>query len=181
MRSEVQSTPLRAIGQSLEILGIEAFEVNRDGSDYVVTLHIPPTGGRQLSSTALPRMRSVADCDNGNGSSHYEGSLRYSSMSISWLDAYGRRKRRNRVFADCRGRKKLSHLLRTLGQHLDRKELIAINIVWASDRVSVAYLGNGGENEYKQFSLEELHDHHLAMTVHRSRPSKPRLGSQRNS
>jgi hypothetical protein len=37
----LQSTSFRAIGQSLEVLGIEAFEVNRDDSDYVVTLHIP--------------------------------------------------------------------------------------------------------------------------------------------
>ena len=176
----LQSTSLRAIGQSLEILGIDVFEVTRDGSDYVVTLQIPANGGRQLSFTALAKMRSVADCDNGSESSDYQGSLRYSSMSIAWLDAYGRRKKgRNHAFADCRGRKRLSHLLRTLGQHLDGEELIAIDIVWASDRVSVAYFENGREKEYKQFSLKELHDRHLAMTVHRSGPSKPTVGSQK--
>ena len=175
----LQSTSLRAIGQSLEILGIDVFEVNRDGSDYVVTLQIPANGDRQLSSTALAKMRSVADCDNGSESSDYQGSLRYSSISIAWLDAYGRRKKgRNHAFADCRGRNRLSHLLRTLGQHLDGEELLAIDIVWASDRVSVAYFENGGEKQYKQFSLKELHDRHLAMTVHRSGPSKLSLGSQ---
>jgi hypothetical protein len=92
-------------------------------------------------------------------------------MSISWLDAYGRKKRKNRSFTNSRGASNLSHLLRSLGEYLDRMELSALDIIWSPDSVSVDCLRRGGQSERKMFTPKELDELGLRMKFRRSNMS----------
>jgi hypothetical protein len=165
-----QAQYLRAIGQSLEIFQVESFEIKKDGTDYVVQAEFLPQSGSQfiLAKTALKHSDSAQPGQKRGRAICYEGSMRYSTMSISWLDAYGRRKRRNRSFANRRGASKLSHLLCGLGAYLDRMELSAFNIAWTPDRVSVECLKHGAQSERKTFSPKELYKLGLRMNFRRA-------------
>src|SRR3970282_2613174 len=101
-----QAQCLRAIGQSLEIFQVESFEIQKDGTNYVVQAKSLPQHGSQfvLAKTLVKERSDSAQADQQRGRAiSYEGSMRYSTMSISWLDSYGRRKRRNRPSANRRG------------------------------------------------------------------------------
>jgi hypothetical protein len=97
----------------------------------------------------------------------FNGSMRYTTTSISWLDAHGRRKRQT-VHSQIGS--KLSHLLRTLGEHLDKRDLTALNIVWSANGPSVDCLG--GYTERQDLSIERLRELGLRMKFWRS-PGKP--------
>ena len=162
-----QGKSLRAIGQSLEIIRLDAFEIKKDGTDYVVHAESLPQSGSQfvLAKTLVKKHPDAVQPDReGRGPIQHQGSMRYSTMSISWLDAYGRRKRRNG--SNRRGATKLSHLLRSLGEYLDRKEWSALNIAWTSDYITVDCM-KGGRREHKTFSPKQLHELGFRMNFRR--------------
>ena len=166
-----QSKSLRAIGQSLELLGIEAFELKKEGLSYIVRSESLPA----TAQPAFKRYLAVPVWDSGHlqpKAGH--GSLRYDSVDISWLDARGRKRRRNRFFARLRGPAQLSHLLRTLGAHLDRIGVSAFNITWASDFVFVDYQVPGGQRERETFRIEKLRELSLRLRFRRSRRARLR-------
>jgi len=115
----LQSKSLRAIGQSLEILRVEAFELEKEDYSYVVrSKSLSPTSQWIFRNSVVER---VWDSPGAAQNSTQVGNdwLRYDSTDISWLDAQGRKSRRSASFAQVRGVSRLSQLLRTLGEHLD--------------------------------------------------------------
>ena len=115
-----QAKTFRAIGQSLEILRVEAFEISKTDSDYVVHAdRLSHTDSQSILQQRLVRNEVPLPTDKSSDQTVYTGSMRYSPMSISWLEAYGRRKRKKSSFSNRRGGNKLSHLLRALGDSLD--------------------------------------------------------------
>jgi len=159
----LQSKSLRAIGQSLEILGVEAFELEKEDYSYVVrSKSLSPTSQWIFRNSVVER---VWDSPGAAHNSTQVGNdwLRYDSTDISWLDAQGRKSRRSASFAQVRGVSRLSQLLRTLGEHLDRKGASTFNISWSPDFVSVDYQVSDGQREQKTFTVEQLHklDSHM--------------------
>jgi hypothetical protein len=159
----LQSKSLRAIGQSLEILGVEAFELEKEDYSYVVrSKSLSPTSQWIFRNSVVER---VWDSPGAAHNSTQVGNdwLRYDSTDISWLDAQGRKSRRSASFAQVRGVSRLSQLLRTLGEHLDRIEASTFNISWSPDFVSVDYQVSDGQREQKTFTVEQLHklDSHM--------------------
>jgi hypothetical protein len=162
------SKNLRAIGQSLEVLRIEVFELEKQGDTYIVR-------SESLSPTAQPMFRKslvekVWDSPDVNPKTADSGHrwLRYDPLDISWLDDQGRKIRRTHSFAETRGTRKLSQLLRTVGEHLDEKEVRTFNISWSPDCVSVDYRPGGGRRERKDFTVESLHELGSSMRFRRS-------------
>src|SRR5258705_6145993 len=91
---------LRAIGQSLESLGIVAFVMEKNGRSYIVRSDdlpdIPKAKGKagpeQVWETPRPssmRAHSVQD----------DGSIRYDATYVSRLDVRARNQRRTRLYA----------------------------------------------------------------------------------
>jgi len=114
---------LRAIGQSLEKLRVEAFRLEREGDSYLVR-------SQSLRGTRNSLAETVSDSGTDQESIQLTGGdgwLCYGPLDIARLDAQGQRKRQNLSFAQMRG-DKLSQLLRTLGEHLDRKEATVFHI-----------------------------------------------------
>lgn len=137
---------LRAIGQSLESLGVVGFVMEKDGRNYVVRSDSLPDLSALNAKTDLSEK--VWEAPSSGRRRTYligaDGSWHYDPAYVSWLDAQGRRKRRRRFSAQATGTMKVSQLLRTLGKHLDRLEPHAFSISWTKDAVIVDYqLGDG--------------------------------------
>ncbi len=150
---------LRAIGQSLESLGIVAFVMEKNGRSYIVRSDDLPdipkakvkAGPEQVWETPSPssmRAHSVQD----------DGSIRYDANYVSWLDAQGRKKRRKRLSAQTTGTSRVSQLLRTLGKHLDQVEPHAFNISWTKDAVCLDYQSADGQQVREVFSVAKLRE-----------------------
>jgi hypothetical protein len=162
---------LRAIGQSLESFHVEVFELEKEGSNYVVRSEsLPPTSHLIFRNSIFEKIldSSVPD-QKGNQSKAGVGWLKYDPVIISRLDTQGRRKRRRHSFAQMRGANRLSQLLRTVGEYLDRREVSAFNVFWAPDSVSVDYQISGGDRERKSFSIEKLRELGLRGRFRRSK------------
>src|SRR5437899_864380 len=168
VRKMLQSKSLRAIGQSLEILGVEAFELEKEDYSYVVrSKSLSPTSQWIFRNSVVER---VWDSPGAAQNSTQVGNdwLRYDSTDISWLDAQGRKSRRSASFAQVRGVSRLSQLLRTLGEHLDRIEASGFKISWAPNSVSVEYQTSDGNHDRKSFTAEKVHELGLHMRFRRS-------------
>ena len=166
----LQSKSLRAIGQSLEILGVEAFELEKEDYSYVVrSKSLSPTSQWIFRNSVVER---VWDSPGAAQNSTQVGNdwLRYDSTDISWLDAQGRKSRCSASFAQVRGVSRLSQLLRTLGEHLDRVGASTFNISWSPDSVSVDYQVSDGQREQKTFTVEQLHKLDSHMRFRKFRP-----------
>lgn len=162
---------LRAIGQSLEALGVVAFVMQKDGRNYVI------------QADSFPDLATLADKKNlsqkiwdlpslANQTSELlkeNGSLSFLPPYISWLDAQGRRKRRKRQSAQASGTVKLSQLLRTVGRHLDRLEPHAFTISWSATGAKIHYELADGQQISETLSLEKIRELTLRMRFQRSR------------
>jgi len=157
---------LRAIGQYLETLPIQAFEIEKTGNDYVVrTASLSPTA--QWIFKESPNEVSDSPTRTKKPSSN-DRSMRYETLDIVRLDAQGRKKRRKHTFSQTRGAKTLSQLLRTVGEHLDRIEVSAFTVSWSTDSVSVDYQRAEGGREREDFTLKQVRELGLHMQLHRS-------------
>ena|SRR5437773_11137169 len=157
---------LRAIGQYLETLPIQAFEIEKTGNDYVVrTASLSPTA--QWIFKESPNEVSDSPTRTKKPSSN-DRSMRYETLDIVRLDAQGRKKRRKHNFSQTRGAKTLSQLLRTVGEHLDRIEVSAFTVSWSTDSVSVDYQRAEGGREREDFTLKQVRELGLHMQLHRS-------------
>jgi hypothetical protein len=164
------SKSLRTIGQCLEILRVEDFELEKEDDSYVVRSEsLTPTSQWILRNSLINNVWDSPDPEEKSiRSTGGDGWLRYDPMDISRLDVQGRKKRRGHSSAQIRGASKLSQLLRTLGEHLDRIEVSAFNISWDPDSVAVNYEIRDGHRERRDFSIEKLHQLGLHMRFRRS-------------
>jgi hypothetical protein len=162
---------LRAIGQSLESLGIVAFVMEKDGRNYVVRSDRLPDIAeldtrKSLSEKVWDSQRSS---HKGSQLRRDDGSLHYEPSYVSWLDAQGRRKRHKRFSAQATGTVKFSQLLRTVGRHIDRLEPHAFTISCTQDSVSVEYDLGDGQKITEILSIDKLRELTVRMRVRRAR------------
>jgi hypothetical protein len=166
------SKSLRAIGQSLETVHVEAFGLEKEGDSYVVrSQSLTPSRLWILSNSLVEDVRDSPGPDPK--STHLtggEGWVCYGPFDISLLDAQGRKKRRNESFVQVRGGSKLSHLLRALGDYLDQKQASTFNISWSPDSLSVDYQVSGGQRGQKKFTVEKLQELHSHMRFRKLQP-----------
>jgi hypothetical protein len=157
------SISLRAIGQSLEMLRVDAFELEKEGNSYVVrSKALPPTSQSIFRKSLVERIWDYPDLEQKSAESG-AGTLRYDPTDISWLDAQGQKQWRSRSSAQMLGGSELSELMRILGEQFDRMRVSAFNISWAPDSVTVNYQIPGRHPERKDFSIEQLRELGLEM------------------
>jgi hypothetical protein len=162
---------LRAIGQSLESLGVVAFVMEKNGRNYVVRSDaLPNIADLELKKDLSEKVWE----SSGSGRKRLrfmdeDGSLRYDPPYVSWLDAQGRKKRRRRFSAQATGTMKVSQLLRTLGRHLDRVEPHAFSIRWLKDAVIVDYELADGQVIREVLTIDKLRELTVRSRVRRAR------------
>jgi hypothetical protein len=149
---------LRAIGQSLEIVHVENFRLEKEGDSYVVRSEsLTPARLWILSNSLVEDVRDSPPLDPKTTQlTTGEGSFCYRPPDIARLDAQERRKRQNHGITQL-PQKTLAQLLRTLGEYLDAKEATTFHISCAPDSMSVDYQIPAGISERKDFTVERLY------------------------
>jgi hypothetical protein len=167
------SKSLRAIGQSLEIAHIKAFELKKEGDVYLVRSDaLTPTRQWILRNSLVGNVGDSPGADpKSTQSPGVGGWFCYDALDLSRLDAQGRKKRGNHSVAQIRGASTLSQLLRTVGEHLDRLAVSTFSLSWGTDSVAVEYQVPGEGREHRSFSLEKLQQLGSHMRFRRSNRS----------
>jgi hypothetical protein len=158
------SESLRVIGQLLEAGQINNFELEADGPNYFVRsdslTHVGEwvlrnaLGGLDVSKELVPQ-------------STDSPSVCLSRAEIYQLDRQAQlRRRKDSPHSDSYSR--LSQLLRTLGNHLDRMNVGSFQICWMSDSVSVVFQLLDGEFDSLTFTEEKLQRLGLSSRFRRS-------------
>jgi hypothetical protein len=163
---------LRAIGQSLEMVHVENFRLEKEGDSYVVRSEsLTPTRLWILSNSLAENSSDAPLLDPKTTQLAVgEGSFCYRPPDIARLDAQERRKRQNPGSAQT-PQKTLAQLLRTLGEYLDSKEATTFHIACAPDSMSVDYQMPAGISERKDFTVERLYKLALYSRFRRVQPT----------
>ena len=144
---------LRVIGQSLEVARVTTFELEKDGQDYLVR-------SDSLSETSEWILRNAVGESNFTEQSSHRSTinrpLRFTPYNISRLDSHEQKQRQRHSSSQTQGSRKLSQLLRGLGDHLDRTTVGAFRILWNADAVSVDYQEPDGRSDCRTFTPEKL-------------------------
>ncbi|HEX9263954.1 MAG TPA: hypothetical protein VF977_06265 [Candidatus Binatia bacterium] len=151
---------LRAIGQSLESLGIVAFVMQRNGLNYVVHSDaLPDVSALNLKESLSEKVWDFPTSSRkGVQLVEVDNALHYAPNYVSWLDAQGRKRRRKRFSAQATGSMKASQLLRTVGRHIDRLEPHTFTISWSSDAVTIDYELADGQHLREVLSMAKVHE-----------------------
>jgi hypothetical protein len=160
----------RAIGQSLETLGVVAFVIKINGRNYIVRSDALPDLAQLEHSTNLSEKVWESRASSGRGSRvlRADGSLIYDPSYVSWLDAQGKKTRRKRASAQASGTITFAQLLRTLGSHIDRLEPHAFTISWQKNGVTIDYELSDGQKFTEVLTLKKLRELTMEVRVRRA-------------
>lgn len=162
---------LRAIGQSLESIGVVAFIMEKNGRSYIIRSDALPDISELDHKKSLSEKVWDSQSSSHRGGAHLvrdDGSLHYDPAYVSWLDAQGRKKRRKRFAVQATGTKRFSQLLRTVGRHIDRLEPHAFTISWAKDSVTIEYDLGDGQKITEILGIDKLRELTVRMRVRRA-------------
>ncbi len=154
---------LRVIGQSLENAKLPAFELDADGIDYVVRSDSLTRTSEWILRQAIGERELIPQ-----SSVTVNRPLRFTQLVISRLDSTAQKQRRNHASSQTQGSNKLSQLLRSLGDHIERTEVSAFRVSWKSDSVSIDYQGPDGQTDSRTFTPEKLQQLGLHIRFRRS-------------
>ena len=169
---------LRAIGQALETLKLQSFEVEPVGGEFSVRGNIAPgddaIGDGQVNRNQLraiwgelPKAKRAADEPaRMDGASTITVELRYTIRDIERLDYEGQLRRMdpNRV-ADTGS---LSQILRGIGAYLNQKRARLLKIAHEGEAVLLEYETSLGSQMKESFALSDLYDMWVRMYLQRA-------------
>jgi hypothetical protein len=172
------STPLyayclRAIGQSLDLLRIDSFELETRGADYLV--HMELNERTKSVSVETGFLKSIAKIVWGTSDSDEKSleprrvteSIVYNTTDVHWLDLQGRSKR-GRLNAS-QETHEISQGLRIIGDYLDRQKASAYAVSWTKGSAIAKYQTSDGKEERQSFIASNLHDLGVQMHLRRSK------------
>jgi len=150
---------LRAIGDSLQFLGVVNFVIEKAGSSFVVRSAEAVDPAKLVKPNVSERVWETQTSSRRHAKLFREdGALHYEDSYLSWLDAQGKRKRRKRFSAQASGTKNLPQLMRTLGRHLDRVEPHAFRVSWGEKEVHIDYQLADGSRGQEILSIAKLRE-----------------------
>lgn len=143
---------LRVIGQLLEAVKIQTFELKTDGPNYVVQSDL-------LTPASSWILRHTLDSNRvSEESAHHptiSRSVRLALADISEFDQAQKQKRMN-PSAQTQIYGRLSQLLRALGDHLDRTEVDTFHLSWTGNSASVDFQSPDGRSDSRSFTADRL-------------------------
>ncbi len=151
---------LRVIGQTLEVAKVFSFTLESDGRNYRLQ-------SDSMSRTAEWMLRYVAGENDspatadrrapaGRSKSAELKPVRFSDAVIASLNEREAKRRGSVAHSEQEISGKLSHLLRTLGDHLDRNSAQTFHIFWMADAIVLDYQRPDGLTDRQRFTAEKL-------------------------
>jgi|SRR5919109_5052635 hypothetical protein len=165
---------LRAIGQALELLKVESFDMEPQGEDFLVWGNAPipePTSVEdrlRLIWGALPRQK---DLEAGSTPTTKPVTLtrldlRYTPRDVDRLEQEGQAKRMNsRAIADAGS---LSQLLRTVGAYVGQKRARLLKISWNGASIVLIYETSSQRLANEELTVSDLYDVWVRMYMKRA-------------
>ena len=161
---ETHTQALRAIGQALESLQINAFSIEKSGGKYLV---------RDWENSYL---ESISDEVWGKDSFRRLGSPAQKSRNVLTYDSpnsqsmeYQGRARRGK--AGKQVKYPISSRLRAVGAYLDKKKAYSFEIRWSDDSVNVQFETSPGVMSQTDFTVQNLDELAIALRNRRSAES----------
>jgi hypothetical protein len=151
------SQSLRVIGQELESLGVDAFELGKLDDEYVVQMDGNGTAGKLSNNTLLKR---ISEKFHGVDS-QIPSRLRFSTEQIIRSDI--ERAVRRAETSGIPNSGSLPLILRVLGNFLDERGADNFTILCSSDGVKVNY-----DRKLECFTTDNLYDLGVRMYLRRS-------------
>jgi hypothetical protein len=148
--------PLRAIGQALERMNIQSFEVEPVGEEFIIRGAVP--GASQGWSLYSPRVQS-----DSRALTQIE--LRYSLREIDLLEKAGCSRRGD--LGKPADASSLSQVLRSIGGYLEQRCAHLLKVTRAVDCVAVEYETSLGSKMTETFALGDLYDLWVRMYLQR--------------
>lgn len=166
--------PLRAIGQALETLNIQNFEMEPVGDDFFVRGNVPVTSAvtnDKLRRTIWGKLPSE-NGETGEGGNVTElkvdstVELLYELKDIERLEERGRSRRINPH--GTANPSSLSQVLRCIGAYLNQKRARLLKLSREAESVLVEYETSLGTNMKEMLSLSDLYDLWVRMYMQRA-------------
>ena len=171
--------PLRAIGQALEILKIENFEMELSGADFFVRGNVPLAHCKQLIDQcsaeqlrtiwgSLPRQGDTLGNQPGltDRSNLSRIELCYTTEDVERLDEEGRARRgKSESGGDAWS---LSQILRSIGSYLHQKRARLCKIIRESDSLVVEYETSVGSKMKEILASNDLYNLWVRMYLQRA-------------
>lgn len=146
------SRSLRVIGQSLEAAKLASFELDKHGPDYVLRSKALTRTDEWIVRHALNQNQFQVSENRPGG----ELALRFSARDLARLDEEAQKRRRDHSGAPAQDSSRLSQLLRTVGDYLDRMNVTSFHIASTADAITVNYQEAGGQQDSRTFTREKL-------------------------
>jgi hypothetical protein len=165
---------LRPIGQALEALGIQSFELSLGDNDIVVRGRQPLKTAAADAQPSLKRFWRLLWGDEAKDAPEHPSDsveLRYSPEDIARLDDEGRAKRRGSGGAQ--EAHSLSQILRAAGSFVDQRNGRLLDIRKEGVSITVAYESALATKVSEQFTVSELYD--LWVKMYLKRAGRPEL------
>jgi hypothetical protein len=160
--------PLRAIGQALEVLHVESFDVEVEGDDYLVRARTKRSPREKIPRQGVPGsvVRIEQEESSRMGSSPVTFQLRYTPEDIERLEQEGQARRRSpKKKADGHS---MSQLLRAAGGYVNQKGARFKALSWRDESVAIVYETIQGRRELDAFRLDVMYDFWVRMSIRKA-------------
>jgi hypothetical protein len=171
--------PLRAIGQDLEKLHVQEFEMESDGNDYIVrgrakadpseeSLGENLGGCGQKSFWRSLRGLSRDQVDHDAATPSYKTlELRYTPEDLNRLKCEGQAKRRDpNQMPNARS---TSQVLRATGAYVNDRYGRLLGVIWQNQSVRITYETSLGSQEVDEIKISAMYDFWMYMYRHRDK------------
>ena len=173
--------PLRAIGQALEILNMQDFELEPSGDDFYVRGNLPSATNRALlgRSSSSDDLKTVWGAMPGENADSSEADMRrhlnvlstrvelcYTASDVDRLEEAGRARRgHGRQSAEAYS---VSQILRSIGAYLNQKRARLSKLSREIDTVVVEYQTTLGSHMKETLAIKDLYDLWVRMYLQRA-------------
>jgi hypothetical protein len=170
--------PLRAIGQALELLNVESFEMEPDGEDFLVRgkATLPGNSPEQPSEEdkvrhiwgVLPRRRTLESGMTipARPVTVTQLDLRYTPKDVDRLESEGRTRRMDpRRIPDAGS---LSQLFRTIGGYIGQKRARLLKVSWNGNSIVLLSETSSGRLSDEVLTVSDLYDVSVRMYMKRA-------------
>lgn len=160
---------LRAIGHSLELLGVSRFEIQKNGEQYLVRMTLEPARKGGHAWNLIKRVAQIVwvghdSCKEPSSAEKVVQQLRYTTSDICHLEEQAKSRRcRVNIMPNALN---LSQNLRVIGGYLDRKAARTFNISMYRSCISVWDESSVGCHR-ESFDVAKLYDRAIHMCLQR--------------